>query len=181
MRLATSSRLARAGVSLGTLLAATLVASNSMTAQWEVGDDTRPCMTMQSSFVGSGWHSGHTFAGVEWRIAGGAMGNIADYVSAGNRARGVTVDVTGRWEWINAGARFQCTELFYGDWIRQYHALSTRGSIVPYGRFDSVRTSAPPLGPSGGGAGGSSGPQYYLCFYYDYPNGTREYVACHAL
>lgn len=166
------------GSLFASVLAASAAASVGARAQWEGGDETRPCPTMLQSFTGSGFHQGKTFVGVEWQMFGGPSGNVATYVSAGNGRPGLTIDVTGQWEWINAKARFQCTQIWIGTWFDQWQGLETWGSLVPYTRLggDSLSqapTPAPPGGVTSTGGGGA-GPHYYVCYYYEYSDGSRS-------
>lgn len=141
--------------------------------------DTRPCRP-QTDFVGSGRHEGKTFAGVYWTMIGGLIDyNTAKFRSQGNHAKGITVSMDRRWEWINAAAVFECNELYIPGpgWVQQYHAISTEGSVVPYGEPEEERSEV--WLASGGSTEDQGDDEYYLCWFFIYEDGTRsDYFFC---
>lgn len=140
-------------------------------------DEQRPCQSMPGSFQADGYHQGKTFRDVEWDIIGEPKDeNHAKYRGVGNIRPNLTVDVTRKWQWAYPTADFECTELYFPGpgWIRRYHATATTGSLLPYGEEEEERSET----LSGGGMEDETD-EWYICWYYQYPDGTRSpYYRC---
>ena len=154
----------------------------------EDGAESIPCPA-PSSFQGTGWYQGKTWPDVNWNRDGGPTTfNTAWYKANGNRSPGVTVSADGKWEWINGRAHFRCDRYVYpfGIYVDAYAALpgTTEGSVVPYGteeeeRSEEVPSDDVPPNEGGGGDGGIEDVVWYLCWYYQYSDGTRSaYYRC---
>jgi len=149
------------------------------------GEDMRPCAPVEE-FTATGFHQRITFPNVVWKMKGAPTGlNTAWYRSLGNEVRNLTISIDRRWEWINPESHFQCNEIyFFGPgWLRRWHALETRGEVVPYGPDDEQAPEVRSETVRGGHEGDDDDtPVYYICWYYVYADGTRsEYYHCELL